>query len=392
MAEVMGRSKTVTEPNRSGTSADNRPVPDQPSSDAATATRTEARRVEDGPKIGLVLGGGGIAGYAFHAAVLAAVQEMTGYDPRTAEIILGTSAGAIAGAALRGGVATEAVRDRLIDGSADLEELDTLRLLSGRTPRVMPRIWTGPGAPSMAIAEVRRGRKLRMSKLVAALLPQGRQTLSSVTDPLNILHGDSWPDRTLWIPATDLRTGRLTVFGRDRLSTVAEAVAASASLPVYFSPTVIDGEPYIDGGLGSPFNADLLSDRTPPSDEGASAPDDLDLVVILAPLSLDELNSTTPVASAARSLPRRRLRSEVRRLEDGGTTTVVLQPDRAVARAMGLNPMDHRRIDAIVDRSEEMVVRLLPTMSDSAVELLERAAEALPSPADAVYPTVDKTG
>lgn len=354
--------------------------------------RTEPPRIENGPKIGLVLGGGGIAGYAFHAAVLATVEELTGYDPRTAEIIIGTSAGAIAGAVVRGGIPTEAARDRLIDGSADLEELDTLRLLSGRTPRVMPRIWTGPGAPSMALAEVRRGRRLRLSKLVAALLPQGRQTLAPVTEPLDILHGPTWPERTLWIPATELRTGRLAVFGRDRRATVAEAVAASASLPVYFSPTVIDGHPFIDGGLSSPFNADLLVDGKGEVGDGSSAPDDLDLVIVLAPLSLDELNSATPVASAARSLPRRRLRSEVRRLEDRGTATLVLQPDRAVARAMGLNPMDHRRIDAIIDRTEELVVRLLPTMTDSAVGLLERAGEDLPSPPDAVYPTVNGAG
>ncbi len=380
-----------TDPNkidRAGTEQNGSDLPESPT--RATG-RTEPPRIERGPKIGLVLGGGGIAGYAFHAAVLATIEELTGYDPRTAEIVVGTSAGAIAGAVIRGGIPTEAARDRLIDGSADLEELDALRLLSGRTPRVMPRIWTGPGAPSMALAEVRRGRRLRISKLVAALLPQGRQTLAPVTAPLDILHGDTWPERTLWIPATELRTGRLAVFGRDRFATVAEAVAASASLPVYFSPTIIDGKAFIDGGLSSPFNADLLADGAPSSGDGAAAPEDLDLVIVLAPLSLDELNSTSPVASAARSLPRRRLRSEVRRLEDRGITTLVLQPDRAVARAMGLNPMDHRRIDAITDRTEEMVVRLLPTMADSAVELLERAAEELPSPPDAIYPTVDRT-
>ena len=52
-----------------------------------------------------MLGAGGIAGGAWHAGVLAAVAEATGWDARSAEVIVGTSAGSITGAALRSGVA-----------------------------------------------------------------------------------------------------------------------------------------------------------------------------------------------------------------------------------------------------------------------------------------------
>jgi NTE family protein len=45
------------------------------------------------PRVGLVLGAGGVVGGAFHSAVLAALQETTGWDPRTADVIVGTSAG-----------------------------------------------------------------------------------------------------------------------------------------------------------------------------------------------------------------------------------------------------------------------------------------------------------
>jgi hypothetical protein len=45
-----------------------------------------------------VLGGGGLAGQAYHAAVLAALEHDLGWDPRTAAVIVGTSAGAITGA------------------------------------------------------------------------------------------------------------------------------------------------------------------------------------------------------------------------------------------------------------------------------------------------------
>ena len=44
-------------------------------------------------RVGLVLGAGGATGHAFHAGVLSALAEETGWDPRAADIIVGTSAG-----------------------------------------------------------------------------------------------------------------------------------------------------------------------------------------------------------------------------------------------------------------------------------------------------------
>src|SRR5438094_10641917 len=55
-------------------------------------------------RIGLVLGAGGFGGRAFHAGVLAALEEGTGWDPRSAEVVVGTSAGSQVGTALRIGI------------------------------------------------------------------------------------------------------------------------------------------------------------------------------------------------------------------------------------------------------------------------------------------------
>src|ERR1700730_9832220 len=56
------------------------------------------------PSIGLVLGAGGVVGQAYQAGVLAALERETGWDPRDASVIVGTSAGSVTGAALRVGV------------------------------------------------------------------------------------------------------------------------------------------------------------------------------------------------------------------------------------------------------------------------------------------------
>ena len=332
-----------------------------------------------------MLGGGGIAGYAFHCAALTALERETGFDPRTAEIIVGTSAGAICGAIVRGDVPTTELSRRLLESATSPGEMDTLQMISGRAPRAVPKLWTGPGAPRMAVSEIRRGRNIRLSRLVAALLPQGRQRLTPITEPLDELHHAGWPAKAFWVPATELESGELTVFGRDVLppeppdATVARAVEASAALPVFFSPVVIDGRSYIDGGIGSPFNVDLLTDYRSADNKA------LDLLLVSAPLSLNELRTDTPISSITRSLPRRRLRSELRQIADGGTETMVIEPDQAVAAAMGLNPMDHRSAPAIMVNTEELIHRQLSALSPTARAALERAA-TLPSPADSAYP------
>ena len=64
------------------------------------------------------------------------------------------------------------------------------------------------------------------------------------------------------------------MFGRDDLpATAAEAVRASCAVPVLFEPVTVDGKRYIDGGLHSYTNVDLMG---PPA---------FDLVVVSSPMS-----------------------------------------------------------------------------------------------------------
>ena len=53
------------------------------------------------PRVGLVLGGGGAVGAAYHAGALAAIEHDLGWDAHDADVIVGTSAGALVGALLR---------------------------------------------------------------------------------------------------------------------------------------------------------------------------------------------------------------------------------------------------------------------------------------------------
>ena len=59
------------------------------------------------------------------------------------------------------------------------------------------------------------------------------------------------PDLQIFISATNVQTGRVRIFPRDKIT--ADAVMASACLPLLFRAVEIDGVPYWDGGyLGNP--------------------------------------------------------------------------------------------------------------------------------------------
>ena len=70
-------------------------------------------------RVGLVLGGGGITGAAYHFGTLLAVQMATGWDPDDAEVIIGTSSGSFAGAMVRGDALS---LDTLIGPSGSVDE------------------------------------------------------------------------------------------------------------------------------------------------------------------------------------------------------------------------------------------------------------------------------
>ena len=76
---------------------------------------------------GLVLGGGGVLGGAWMVGALTALQDVHALDPRDAELIVGTSAGAVTAALLGAGVSVEELRNHQLGepvASGPLAELD----------------------------------------------------------------------------------------------------------------------------------------------------------------------------------------------------------------------------------------------------------------------------
>src|SRR5947199_31107 len=136
-------------------------------------------------RVGLVLGAGGVTGGSWLTGALHALVEETGWDPGSADIVVGTSAGSVVGTIIAAG-----------------------------------------GVP-------------------------------------------------LWIMASDYATGQRVAFGRagSPEADLADAVAASCAIPGFYRAPVIGGRRYVDGGVCSVSNLDVVAD------EG------LDLVICLNPAS-----------------------------------------------------------------------------------------------------------
>ena len=68
---------------------------------------TRERCFDGALRIGLVLGAGGLVGLAHHAGSLAALELNLGWDPRSADVIVGSSAGSIVATLLRASISLE---------------------------------------------------------------------------------------------------------------------------------------------------------------------------------------------------------------------------------------------------------------------------------------------
>lgn len=287
-------------------------------------------------KIGVALAAGGSVGVAYHGGVLAAIAETTGWDAGEADLLIGTSAGSVTSAMLRAGVPAVDLA-RISEGrplSAQGSKLMTL----GRPRRPKPSARHALGFrpvsdPRGVLRSVSRPWSLNPRALALAAMPSGFIPTTSLSDGLDALFPGGWPDRALWICSYDQKGGRRVVFGRPGApeATVGRAVAASSAIPSHFAPVEIEGRRYVDGGVSSMVNLDILA--------GAG----LDVVVVVSPLTQASPWPSLSATTVVRQVLGLQLRREVAALRSTGVEVAVIQPGRRAAAAMGINPMDAAR-------------------------------------------------
>ncbi len=286
-------------------------------------------------RVGLVLGAGGAVGHAFHAGVLSAIADETGWDPRQADIVVGTSAGSAVASLLRAGFSASDLSARALGRALSAEGRRFVER-SGLRPPVEPRR-PSPTAGRGAASPIRLTRafwqpwRAHPGTVAAALLPAGQIPNEVMREPLRRLFGSAWPAPALWVVAVELDSGQRVVFGRPGApeADVADAVAASCAIPAYFVPVSIGGRRYVDGGVHSPSNADVLADQ------------ELDLVIVSSPMSTARGVRRRGVDVPMRRLTRLALGREVAMLRRRrGTAVVTFQPNADDQDVMAGNPLD----------------------------------------------------
>ena len=152
---------------------------------------------------------------------------------------------------------------------------------------------------------------------------------TSATDTLDF-HGAFPPssvrfDGRLRVVAVERLSGKRVVFGAPGApqATVEQALTASCSLPLVFSPAVIAGREYVDGATWSPTNADVA-----PATREAH-------VLILAPMA----SLHGPFHKGVRALSRAAMLLEVSALKARGVRVRIITPDRDSARSTGRDLM-----------------------------------------------------
>jgi NTE family protein len=302
------------------------------------------------PRIGLVLGAGGVLGGAWMAGALVAVQQRLSRPLGGLDLIVGTSAGSVLAAALRCGVTVDQIvehqRGSRLAGLPHLSQLDRD---TGPFPP-LPRLRIG--SPCLLAAPHR----VRPWVAASGLIPQGRgrlRHLSSLVDAMLAHDGGEpvtapprWPVRgETWVVALDYGRGRRVVFGRPGAPTVslADAVVASCSIPGWYEPKIINGRRYVDGGVRSSTSLDLVARA------------DLDEVYVLAPLASYVMDRSWNPAARLERMVRRvltiALGVEADKVRAAGTTVTVLTPGPEDLMAFGANLMNPRFRQRVLETS-----------------------------------------
>jgi len=248
----------------------------------------------------LVLGGGGVTGVAWELGVIAGLADK-GIDLRTADLIVGSSAGSVVGAQITTGTPVE-----------DLYQAQ----LASTGSEVAARMGLGVIA-RFAFATLRGGGEQEILRRIGDLALRTRTMPQAERKAIiaSRIPRDEWPAQRLLITAIVAKTGEFTVFDRESGVSLVDAVAASCAIPGVWPPVTINGRRYVDGGMRSPVNADLAKGY--------------ERVVVIAPINTSFRSSQNPTAQVAK-LP-------------AGTRSIIVVPDAETKSAIGSNVLDPNR-------------------------------------------------
>lgn len=284
-------------------------------------------------KRALVLGCGGVAGAAWSIAALANLEQQLGWDARDADILIGTSAGAVLAALLAAGTPVS----RLLASQRD-ELPDCIWDHDTATGGALPPL---PGMSFSGLSLLRRGLRGEIAPLTAltGVLPRGRADMAPFMALIDsVVPSGEWaPHPNAWMVVVDQHSGERVALGRHDAPAMPMnlAVCASYAVPGWCPPVAWQGRTYLDGGIASPTSADMLLAA------------DVDEAIVLAPMASRQPDAPRAPWARIERRVRRYMTAivdrEVKALEQAGIRVIRLEPEAEDLRAIGFNMMDPAR-------------------------------------------------
>ena len=337
---------------------------------AAVTLDPDRQRGGCAPRIGFVLGAGGVLGAAWMTGALPALQDRLPGAINDVDVIVGTSAGSVLAAALRcRSTIEEMVAYQRGEATGLLHDPSLLAAQDGPLP---PLPHWGGGSPPLMLAGLLTPHRVPPWVGASAWLPRGRGRHATLRATVQALHLQAlhlqalhlqaqhqqaqhqqdaedqaplWIDGRTWIVTMDYDSGQRVIFGRQGApsASLPDAVVASCSIPGWYEPVVIDGRRYVDGGVRSATSLGLMADAG------------VDEVYVLAPMaSTDTGRPRKPherLERRLRHLITHAVMREARALCSRGMRVTVITPGPEDLAVMGINLMDPRRREAVLETS-----------------------------------------
>jgi NTE family protein len=310
-----------------------------------------------------VLGAGGVLGAAWMTGALQAVQDRLPCPVGDVDLVVGTSAGSVLAAALRCGISIEEMIAHQRGQAVGVLANSSPRDVTGGPWPLPPKLRVG--SPRLVLTTLRAPHRMHPGVGASAWVLHGRGNHRALHSMVNLLHCHAhghiaphesppdWVGSQTWIVAVDYDSGRRVIFGRPGAprARLPEAVVASCSIPGWYQPAVIGGRRYIDGGVRSSTSLRVVA--------RANVKD----VFVLAPMA--SIVSDRPrmpherLERRVRALITHGLLRDVRALRSAGVRVTVLTPGPEDLAVMGVNLMDPRRCEAVLETSLQTSVAAL---------------------------------
>ena len=272
------------------------------------------------PTRALVLAGGGVTGIAWLLGVVAGLAEAD-VDVSHADLVVGTSAGAAAGAQITSGTPL----GDLVARQLDPESKEIAAPLDVEVWRQTVADLVA-GAPDANEARARVGRwALGVDTVPEAV----RREVIEARLPVH-----EWPEQGLVIIVVDAESGEWQALDRASGVPLVDAVAASCAVPGVWPPVSFGGRRFVDGGVRSMTSADVAGDH--------------DRVLVLVPVALADEQ-------------RAQLEAELATLA-AETTTLVVEADEEAVAAFGPNPLDPAARAGAVKAGQRQAAGLVETV------------------------------